>query len=408
MRVGAKSFFLFMLSAILIFSPLARGAVRIWSISIVLLTEVFIIFLWLWRANNTNGYSFKRTKLDYPILALTILAIVSFIFSVYKHDSFYALLMLLGYIGIYHVIVNEFDHHRKRTLIWLIVSIGTVISGYGILQYFNIIGHSWWFPQQFLSSTYVNHNHFAGYLELVMPLAISMLIGAKISHMNFKLILVPMLVIMFFAFILAQSRGAWFSMTISLFVMALLFLKRGDNRLRNIILLVMIFAIAVTFIMFGKDVVSERLTSLTGPEGLEPSAETRFKIWRGTIDMIIHNPLIGCGIGDFIWVFPRYRPEGLDVTANFAHNDYLQAAAEMGLLAPLILLWMFVIVSFAVIKKEHMDPIKIGCAAGMLSLCIHGFVDFNFHIPANMLLFTVYAAIVMSTSRGYEEKGSDA
>ena len=136
MNSHIKNVLLFGLSLLLIFAPVARGAVRIWSMSIVLLVEAFLIFLWLWCANNSDTYSFKRTKLDYTILAFAILAIASFIFSIYKHDSFYALIKLFGYIGIYYLIVNEFDHDMRKKLAWFIIFIGTTISAYGILQYF--------------------------------------------------------------------------------------------------------------------------------------------------------------------------------------------------------------------------------------------------------------------------------
>jgi len=41
----------------------------------------------------------------------------------------------------------------------------------------------------------------------------------------------------------------------------------------------------------------------------------------------------------------------------------------------------------------------LGCAIGVLSMALHGLVDFNFHIPANMILFTIYAAIIMAEGK---------
>jgi len=45
-------------------------------------------------------------------------------------------------------------------------------------------------------------------------------------------------------------------------------------------------------------------------------------------------------------------------------------------------------------KGRH--PVAAGCAAGVLSLSLHALVDFNFHIPANMILFTVLAGCVVA------------
>ncbi|NQT23036.1 MAG: O-antigen ligase family protein, partial [Candidatus Omnitrophica bacterium] len=125
----------------------------------------------------------------------------------------------------------------------------------------------------------------------------------------------------------------------------------------------------------------------------------RLKIWDGTTNLILHNPLIGTGIGTFVWALPGYRPEGLNVRARFAHNDYLHMPAEMGFLAlPLMILILLRVIGTGLgyYKKEgRIDELKLGCAIGILSLSLHGFIDFNFHIPANMILVCIYAGIVM-------------
>ena len=156
----------------------------------------------------------------------------------------------------------------------------------------------------------------------------------------------------------------------------------------------LIIAIA-SFVYFGKDIVSTRIETITSAESGETSFDTRLAIWKGTIAMIKENPVIGTGIGTFIWAFNRYRPEGLNVQANFAHNDYLNMASEMGVLAPIIMIWIFFIIIKTGIRRSGPHPEILGCAIGILSLSLHGLVDFNFHIPANMLLFSIYAGIIM-------------
>jgi hypothetical protein len=44
--------------------------------------------------------------------------------------------------------------------------------------------------------------------------------------------------------------------------------------------------------------------------------------------------------------------------------------------------------------KNNYNTVKLGCAVGILSLTLHGLVDFNFHILANMLLFVIYMAFI--------------
>lgn len=392
-----------LLAALLVFSPIARGTVRIWSMTLLLLIELSLVFVWLWKANNSEKYTFRKTALSVPIMIFAVLALISFIFSIYRHDSFYALLRLFGYIGIYYLVVNEFDHKMRQRLEILVICAGTGISLYGLLQYFGLFNHDWWEPQKFLAATYVNHNHFAGYLELVIPLTVGMLLGTWNKKQASELILIPALAVMLAAFILSQSRGAWFSLAMSFLIMIIIFARQKRLNVQVVFTIFMILLLVFSFLYFGRDIIYSRIDSISIMKGEESSANTRLKIWQGTVEMIRANPLTGVGIGDFIWGFPRFRPEGLNVQANFAHNDYLETASEMGMPALFVMIWLLAVIVIIGLKKSNSDPVKIGCIIGLLSLSLHGLVDFNFHIPANMLLFTIYAAIVTSTSRSNDE-----
>ena len=70
------------LAAVMVFAPLAYGAVQIWSIVPIELVVLVLVLLWLWRANN-RAERFRKTKIDIPIWLFAGLAAVSFIFSIY-------------------------------------------------------------------------------------------------------------------------------------------------------------------------------------------------------------------------------------------------------------------------------------------------------------------------------------
>ncbi len=387
------------IALILILTPIGRGTVRIWS-TLPLIPIGFLVFLWLWN----NNQKLQKTVLGKPIMAFVLLAIVSFIFSVYKRDSFYALLRLLGYVGVYYLIANNYDRRMRRRLIGLIICIGAGISLYGLLQYFGVFPHAWWCPRDFLAATYVNHNHFSGYLELVIPVAIGALIHYNRSMSAVvKLILIEALAVIIAAFIFAQSRGAWISLAISLILMNIILVKKRLLAGKSIPILILLIILIFSFAYVKSEFVSERMDILARITEGEASIETRFRVWQGTVGMIRDNPLTGTGLGSFVWVFPRYRPQGLNTRTYYAHNDYLHMAAEMGVLAPLIMTWLLVTVIGRGLLKMGSHPVVLGCSIGMLSLALHGLVDFNFHIPANMLLFTVYAAFVIGET-GLKEK----
>ncbi len=394
------------ISAVLIFSPIAGGSVGVWAATPVLLTMYALISIWLFKLNNRSinkiGYSPLRKQppilLNAAIVLFSVLAVVSFIFSIYKHDSFFALLRLFAYVGLYCLIVSEFDHIMLKRLIWIAIFVGGGLSIFGILQYLGVFDRSWWIPREFLASTYTNHNHFAGYLELVMPVASAILIAKSGESRTInKLMLVMALVFMFTAFILTQSRGAWICLGTATLAAILFLGNKGIKTPKKLFISVLLVMSIASLIYLNRDTVSSRLGTIDSADDIENSMDTRIKIWSGAMGMIYDRPLVGVGIGDFDYGFNRFKPEGLSVRAVYAHNDYLQAAAEMGILAPLLMICIFVVAVMAGLKN-HSNPYALGCAIGVLSLSLHAMVDFNFHIPANMVLFTVWLGIIMKES----------
>ena len=340
----------------------------------------------------------SRNPLNIPIALFAILAIISFAFSIYKHDSFYSLVRLFAYIGLYYLIVCEFDHKMMKHLIWVTIFVGGSLSLYGILQYLGIFDRSWWRPQEFLASTYVNHNHFAGYLELVMPVAATILIyRSGESRMINRVMLVLALIIMFTAFIFTQSRGAWISLLISALIAIFFIARPGVKGLNKLFIAILAIVSIASLLYLNRDVISSRIGAIDTIDSVVDSSGGRFKIWGAAMGMIFDKPLVGVGVGDFDHGFYRFRPEGLNGRAVYAHNDYLQATSEMGIFAPILIIWIFFITVITGLKNRS-NPYAMGCAIGIMSLALHGLVDFNFHIPANMVLFTVWMGIVMKES----------
>lgn len=396
------------LTFLIVFPPVARGgSVRIWSITPVLIVIVLLVFLWLMRVVNSNGklnISGCPPALTIAILCFILLAAVSFVFSIYKHDSFYALLRLACYAGLFYLVIGNYSRPLRRYLTAVIMLTATGLSVYGLLQYFGLFPHNWWGPAEFLASTFVNHNHFSGYLELAIPLALGIVIRYKNIRPFLKLLVIEALIIMGAAFIFAQSRGAWVSLSMSLFVMLIILFKNKLVSVKVFVVFVLIIACVIGVSYFNDSSVSERIKSfeeLNASVSGEASMDMRFLIWEGSVDMIKANPVIGTGIGTYVWGFSRYRPVGLNNRANFAHNDYLHMTAEMGILAlPL----MLIILGITIYKGfTSMNPVIIGCAAGILSLSIHGLADFNFHIPANMIVFIICMAFIASEAPGKKD-----
>ena len=401
------------LAGIMVISPIVRGAVSLRSFAVIELTIFTLLFLWMWRMSSMRETKFERTVLDKPILCLVVLSLISVLFSVYKHASIVSFIGLLAVVGVYYLVANNFNKTMVLNFIYMLIAMASILALFGLGQYFAGLDHSWWVPGDMLASTYVNHNHFAGYLELIIPITAGLLISSDRIVWN-KLVLAIAGLIMVVAFIFTQSRSGWTCLAVSLLVMNAVLIRRKVLKKETLVVLFLIMLFAVIYILAGYDAVTERFLTFFEDINAEEIMGVRVKVWQGSLNMIKHHPVIGTGIGTFVWAFPGHRPGGLGVRAYYAHNDYLHGVAEMGLVVVPIILWM--IVSFLKngfgydpnrksrlifvgkrqkIDLDLMEGIMLGGTAGILSLCLHALVDFNFQIPANMLVISALAGIIM-------------
>jgi tetratricopeptide (TPR) repeat protein len=102
------------------------------------------------------------------------------------------------------------------------------------------------------------------------------------------------------------------------------------------------FSVVVLFVVIS---ISMMVNRLLNAESIDPRSYFRIDVWESSFKMVEAQPLMGFGPGTFADVYPFFRPTQFWNTYNpFAHNEYLQVAAENGLPAlilSLLLLWVF-------------------------------------------------------------------
>lgn len=119
---------------------------------------------------------------------------------------------------------------------------------------------------------------------------------------------------------------------------------------------------------------------------------------KAAIKMIKANPLTGVGPGNYASAITAYEPPRIG-RRFFAHNDYLQFISETGVLLVPIFLWLiYGHFKYGFLKiKNSKNPnrgITVGAMGGIVAILIYSLGDYNLHIAANIMLFTVLAAIV--------------
>jgi O-antigen ligase len=169
----------------------------------------------------------------------------------------------------------------------------------------------------------------------------------------------------------------------------------------------MVIGISLFLFRLNREPLHERLATLEAyyqqPE--EIAANGRLSIWKSALDMIKDHPGTGTGWGTFRSVYPSYRRDRVFHGIAFAHNDYLQIAAGMGLPGlGLFLLFLVMLFreGFRGIQSRDRDFFSLalpGVLAGLFALSVHELVDFNLMLPANALLFFSLAGMVAGRSR---------
>ncbi|MDY6862668.1 MAG: O-antigen ligase family protein [Thermodesulfobacteriota bacterium] len=270
----------------------------------------------------------------------------------------------------------------------------------GLIQYAVSMGTPSW--KVFLSSTYVNRNHFAGYLELCLPLSIGMV--GYFKDRGKRGILIYGIILMVISLILTLSRGGWIAAGTALFFMAFLAWKKGILSKKVWTLSVITLIITFVFIL-GLNPLIERISTF-GDLVKEPlTFEKRVIVWKGTMGIIKDNPFLGSGIGTFSYAFPCYRPPGIINKFQWAHNDFLHFTSEMGILFLPLMFWLIFsafkmgVTTFYKTESRLKRGISFGCTTGILALFIHSIFDFNLHIPANTILFFTFLGMIGAVSK---------
>ena len=125
----------------------------------------------------------------------------------------------------------------------------------------------------------------------------------------------------------------------------------------------------------------------------------RWQISKAVGVMIQDKPFLGYGPGTFAYSFFKFQPAGIQGWYDMAHNDYVHFIAEIGIMLPVIMVWMIMALFRRGFNKLHspslfISGVALGSMAGIVAILFHSFVDFNLHIPANALFFTLLCAIV--------------
>jgi len=420
---------------LIVFSALAHGAVEPWSIAVLEVGVVFLLLTWAFIAIARKRFSLTIPPIALPVFALLLYSAVQCATWENMNGDRQSLsvdaaatrtaMTTLGFLFAIFLIAANFFKSRKRlrVLTYTLVSFGFVLALLGILQ---LVGGSggyrlWIRPVQdgsgWLTGPFVNHNHFAGYLELLAPLPVALLISGVEPHIRALCGFAAAMMAM--AIVLTASRGGIVSLVggvVFLAIVGTLWKKRVNKlderearshfgfrrKVKSVLAVSAILVFALSAVMIGSlwidsDAPLQRLVS---PNERHESFElSRGWIWKTTGNMIRSNWLLGVGLGAYGTAYPKYSDNSEPLIVDRAHNDYLQVLSDTGLIGGMIGLWFLLTFAYSVMRimkcaSLFEGAVAVGCASACVSLLIHSLFDFNLQIPATALLFLVLNAVL--------------
>lgn len=339
------------------------------------------------------------------------------------------LVNLAGIVAFGALLLGTARVMRVVTVDWLagqIMGLGVAVATIGILQKAlgradHVLVYGFWRPLEGGNpfGPFINRNHFAGWMTMVLPVVAAYSFGlAQRSAKgdvngiggwmrwggslegNRYLLAASSVLIMGVALVLTQSRSGMASLAVAFAVLGTFILVNVRGRWRLVAMTYLGLVLAGAIVWAGADLVAARF----GRASSEISG--RLSAWRDTVRIVRDFPIFGAGVGAYGQAMLVYQTSGRELMYGQAHNDYLQLAAEGGLLlaGPVL---AFVAVCAAGVRnrlRSGQDDVltywvRRGAVAGLLGAAAQSVVEFSLQMPGNAVMFVVLAAIALHRPR---------
>ena len=452
-------------------APWAFGAVMTWGWVALGLAACLILLLWAVGSVQRRVVDFAWSPVYLPVGLFFLLGIVQYTYGLAldRSETRQALVLLAVDVALFFVTMQLFStasgaawHAFGLVVLVLAGSLGL----FAILQFASgeprIYGQVDT-PGNLFFGPYVNPNHFAGLMEMLVPVA-AFCIAERRGRPSLAVLawLAAGAAVAVASLLLSGSRGGLLALAaeavIAITVVHGFRARHLGKRSLAAVVAATILAAVLLFTWVDPGIATQKLGLLVkvGGPAWKEWAQFRKVVASDSLRMLQDHPVTGVGLGNFAVAYPRYQSFPSDMWIDYAHNDYVQAAAETGLLGASLMtatVLIFLRLAFAgaqgvgpiiqvrnrgfaiskfkpgsgagirnpAIRARYPSPgtdlaqgtedaehnpdeslgpelppghwIRLGAALGCCGMLVHSFFDFNLHIPANAAWFAVLAGI---------------
>lgn len=455
------------LYALLVFMPLAFGAVDGWSETIVvLLCGVLAVGLAL-RCVLQGRDGALRTWAMVPLVAFVLLVALQLLplprgfvgtispstgqiktdllsdlpnadallrqmtLSFYPHATRHALRIVLCASAVFCTVLTLFRRSRDmRRLMGVIAAIGAGVGLLALLQDATAARQIYWFVERenFIAraGTFINRNNFSQFMNLSIGCALGLMLAlmAEGRHetewalkprvgMSRTIVqirwLAGAIVIMAASIFISQSRGGMVSLLAAGSVTGILMGLSRRVPGRGWIMVPIALMLLISLMVAGLDKVAGRLATLhEAQEAAGARVQIIRDVWAGLIPKF---PLLGVGLGTHEWVYPLVSRQTFANLAGHVENEYVQVLEEVGGIGLALMFAFLAIVLAAWIRsiRKLAKPIQsaaFGLGFGLIAVLIHSNSDFGQRLPAVACLSAVTCGLLINLSRKSGKKGN--
>jgi O-antigen ligase len=386
------------------FSVLAHGAVEVWSVSVLEIGAAALLLLWGVLTFRTPEAELHENALLWPLAAFLLLGLAQLVFgwSLYPFLTRTELPRIGSCFVLFFLAAQAFRERRHlRALVWFLLFLGFAVALFGVVQFFTSNGKLYWVREvqegSYFFGPYVNRNHFAGFVELISPLGLAVLLFRGVRRDLLPLAGLFTLVLVGALFV-SPSRGGIVGFGFEVLVLAFLAFRQERKIPRRAAVVFLLALVALVAWLDAGQAVERFAKSRPG----DVASSRRMVMLKGTLHIFLDHPLTGTGLGTFVTVYPRYETLYDGKIVNHAHNDYAEALADTGLpgglcgLAFLLLLFRGAFSRLDAEQSRFSLALHAGSLAACCGLLLHSLVDFNLHLPSNALLFLLQAFLATS------------
>ena len=350
-----------------------------------------------------------------------------FTISMERYQTVSHLLLLVTYLTAFFLTLFLCrDRNAKKRLVFALVSLGAFEALYGLIQYLTgwqqIFAYVKKYYLEEATGTYINRNHFAGFLEMILPFVIVLALRwtyllskntsgkagtfrklvsrTELVSVVFWLFLA---IVILAALILSRSRMGIISALVSLVaILALAGTSTVGPRARAAVAAVFFLGVLGLVVWIGSDPVMSRFETLGQEYNL--SGQSRVSIWHDTLGLIRQHPFLGTGLGSFFVAYTSVQTAFLNLLVEHAHCDYLEVATELGLPGAILvfgsIFWVLAQSArrYGKLEERFDKAVSLACIGSIGAILVHSLADFNLYIPANALVFTMILAMAWSSA----------